>query len=60
MSLSLYPDTNYTPEEWYKYCKMLQVYENETPERHWKFSYISNKYCGVSHDKYLKIKQKPK
>ncbi|CAG8636310.1 17141_t:CDS:2, partial [Dentiscutata heterogama] len=122
MSLSLYPGTNCTPEEWYEYCKMPQVRENETPseehgllltqskkyleakelilfpnntpyareirlaicfscnqliycgqrtqnignynhigiERHWKFSCIGNKYCGVSHDEYLKIKQKPK
>ncbi|CAG8802002.1 36457_t:CDS:2, partial [Racocetra persica] len=111
MSLSLYPGTNCTPEEWYEYCKMPQVRENETPgewkeriwdrlqyfrehsllptqskkyleaselisfpnntpyarnynyigmERHWKFSYIGNKYCGVNHDEYLKIKQKPK
>ena len=27
-------------------------------ERHWKFSCSGNKYCGVNHDEYLKIKQK--
>ncbi|RHZ58777.1 hypothetical protein Glove_368g54 [Diversispora epigaea] len=26
--------------------------------RHWKFSCSGNKYCGVNHDEYLKIKQK--
>ena len=125
--------TNCTDNEWYKYCKMLQVRDNETPsewmdriwphlqyfrkndllpteskkylearklvlvptlgtyapeiglaicfscdqliytgertanignynhigmERHWKFSCSGNKYCGVNHDEYLKIKQK--
>ncbi|RHZ58324.1 hypothetical protein Glove_374g33 [Diversispora epigaea] len=27
-------------------------------EKHWKFSCSDNKYCGVNHDEYLKIKKK--
>ncbi|RHZ50395.1 hypothetical protein Glove_499g35 [Diversispora epigaea] len=107
VSLSELRGTNCTDAEWYEYCKMPQVRDNEIPtiearkltlvptlgtyahaiglaicfscdqliytgerttkigtrnyiemERHWKFSCSSNKYCGVNHDEYLKIKQK--
>ena len=33
-------------------------YNHIEMERHWKFSCSGNKYCGVNHDEYLKIKQK--